>query len=221
MLKSPILSAEHAKQIYDELGVKQDSQAYYEDPAFDRLIANGAFGTAKSVLEFGCGTGRLAERLLIDYMRQEAAYMAVDISPVMVRITQDRLAALSNRATVLHTDGSMLLPIGDNHIDRFLCTYVIDLLSNDDARQLINEARRALKPSGLLCVASLAKGRGNLPRLISLIWTAIYRLVPHRVGGCRPVSLMPLLEEGSWRVTYHDHVAPYGIASEILIAERS
>ena len=39
-------------------------------------------------MEFGCGTGRLAERLLRDHLPDAATYVAVDSSSTMVSLAQ-------------------------------------------------------------------------------------------------------------------------------------
>lgn len=221
MSKPRILPAEHLKHIYDGFGAKQDSQAYYEDPAFDCLIAHGSFDDALAIFEFGCGTGRQAARLLSRHLPQQATYIGVDISPVMVRLAKGRLRAFPNPIAILRTDGSMSLPVGTGRIDRFLCVFVLDLLSDEDARALIREAHRTLKPGGLLCLASLTKGRTLGSSLISLLWTIVHHFKPEIVGGCRPVRLKPLLDEGCWQIKYQNQVAPYGIASQVLIATKS
>ena len=60
-----MLNREQAKTFYDRLGSRQDSQAFYEDPAIRDLIAEADFETARSIFEFGCGTGRGQTELLI------------------------------------------------------------------------------------------------------------------------------------------------------------
>src|SRR4051812_10077889 len=118
-----------AKAFYDRFGAKQDRQAFYEDPALARLSAHAAFGEARSLVEFGCGTGRFAARLLADSLPDDARYHGIDISPTMVRIARARLAAWSERATVQVSDGAIRLPVPSGSCDRVLCTYVLDLLS--------------------------------------------------------------------------------------------
>jgi hypothetical protein len=56
-----ILSSERAKRFYDWMGAKQDTQCFYERPALADLIVHLELARAESVIEFGCGTGRLAE----------------------------------------------------------------------------------------------------------------------------------------------------------------
>ena len=58
------LTHEQARRVYDCIGRCQDTQPTVERRAVDELVARGAFGEAGAVFEFGCGTGRLARRLL-------------------------------------------------------------------------------------------------------------------------------------------------------------
>jgi hypothetical protein len=60
---APLTHAE-ARTFYDRFGSRQDWQAFYEDAAVERLLVAGRFDLASTVVEFGSGTGRLAERLL-------------------------------------------------------------------------------------------------------------------------------------------------------------
>jgi ubiquinone/menaquinone biosynthesis C-methylase UbiE len=59
-----VLKPSEAKAFYDRFGKKQDDQSFYEDLATDDLIAHARLGEAEKVLEFGCGTGRFAYRIL-------------------------------------------------------------------------------------------------------------------------------------------------------------
>jgi ubiquinone/menaquinone biosynthesis C-methylase UbiE len=46
------------------------------------------------------------------------------------------------------SDGSPRLPAGDGEYDRFVSTYVLDLLSAADTVDLLAEAHRVLRPGG-------------------------------------------------------------------------
>jgi hypothetical protein len=52
------LSHRETRRVYDRIGAKQDTQAFYEDVATRELIRHGDFASATAVFEFGCGTGR-------------------------------------------------------------------------------------------------------------------------------------------------------------------
>jgi len=213
------LTAAEAKAFYDRFGGKQDRQAFYEDPALTRLIAHAAFGDARSVFEFGCGTGRFAARLLSGVLPGEARYQGVDISPTMVRIARGRLAPWSERATVGLSDGSMRLPAPDGSCDRIVCTYVLDLLSADDIVAFLGEARRILTPDGMLCVVNLTDGRRGMTRLVSSLWRRIHAVRPQLVGGCRPIRLRDLLSPVEWEIAHRSVVSAFAISSEVVVAK--
>jgi len=214
----PVLSHDEARAFYDRFGARQDKQAFYEDAALDRLIAHGRFEEAHAVFEFGCGTGRLAERLLARHLPEGAAYTALDSSPTMVGLATERL--MSWRATVIAGDGRMTVPAADGAFDRFIATYVLDLLSEVDARALIDEAHRTLAPGGLLCVAGITHGTGGLSVPVMALWRLVAGLAPRLVGGCRPQRADRLLLEDRWRVDHRSVVTAWGVASEVLIAAR-
>ena len=65
----PELTHAQAAAFYDRFGSRQDLQRFYEDAAIDRLLANAALPQAHAVVEFGCGTGRLAARMLDGLLR--------------------------------------------------------------------------------------------------------------------------------------------------------
>ena len=94
------LDALSARRFYDRIGVLQDTQRFYEVPAVRRLVALGDFEHAEAVVELGCGTGRFASNLLENVLRPAATYLALDVSPGMIRLTKQRLAPWADRARV-------------------------------------------------------------------------------------------------------------------------
>ena len=137
------------------------------------------------MFELGCGTGRLAENLLARHLPADARYLGADISDTMVTLSQARLRRFGGRARVLRANGTVPLPVADGGFDRFLAVYVFDLLGPGDAAAVIAQARRLLRPGGLLCAVSLAPGQDPAARLISQAWTGIWSRAPGLVGGCR------------------------------------
>ena len=216
----PVLSREQARRLYDRIGARQDTQAFYEDRAIEVLVQHGQFGTAHRVLEFGCGTGRFALRLLSHHLPQNARYRALDLSPTMVCLARERLAPFGSRAEVVLTDGSP--PLGEPAAsrDRFVSNYVLDLLSEEDIIAVVREAHRILEPEGLLCLSSLSTGTGSPSRFVSRLWSRVHALRPALVGGCRPLELLSWAPAKHWRVRHHAKLAPFAVSSEVLIAER-
>src|SRR5262245_12531739 len=147
------LTRAEARAFYDRFGARQDSQGFYEDAALDVLVQHGDFENAAAVFELGCGTGRFAARLLAAHLPPTARYRGVDLSPTMVTLARERLRPWTGRADVEPSDGSP--PRGDALWDRFVSTYVLDLLSPQDIAGTLAGASRLLRPGGLLCVVSL------------------------------------------------------------------
>jgi ubiquinone/menaquinone biosynthesis C-methylase UbiE len=213
-----VLTPSQAKKFYDRFGTKQDAQAFYEDAAIDDLIAHAAFEQADSIFEFGCGTGRFASRLLGKHLSRSASYLGIDISKTMIDIAGQRLSPYAKRARVALSDGTMSFPLSDHSVDRVVSTYVLDLLSETDIQKAVFEAGRVLTPGGRLCLVSLTKGRAFVSRVVSKLWSALFRLYAPLVGGCRPVRLESFLDPQRWSIEYRNVVTQFGVPSEVLIA---
>lgn len=207
--------AAQARAVYDRIGRAQDWQ-FYEDRAMTRVLTDCAPQTAQAVFEFGCGTGRLAVRMM-ELLPPTARYLGVDISPVMVALATKRLAAWGDRAQVRLVDGSMPLPAERHSADRIVCTYVFDLLDDADAAGVLDEFERILTPDGLVCLVSLRPGITRYERLVSKLWTTVWRRAPQLLGGCRPISLDQVLGRG-WTIRHQHGVHSWGLVSEVVVA---
>lgn len=212
------LSHPEAKAFYDRFGARQDSQAFYEDRAVQELVQYSDLAHAGSVLEFGCGTGRLALRLLSEELPPEARYLGLDVSDTMVALASSRLTPYRDRAEVRLCNGGVDLPVPDASVDRVVSTYVTDLLSDADIGRLLEEAKRALTPDGRLCLVGITHGVGLVGRMVSRMWSAIHALRPSLVGGCRPMLLVPHLAGPDWSIVHSAIVQAWGISSEVLVA---
>jgi SAM-dependent methyltransferase len=214
------LSPSEARRVYDRIGRTQDAQAFYEDHATSELVAHLDLATAHAVFEFGCGTGRFAASLLSHHLPDDAIYRAVDVSPVMVALAEQRLATFGRRATITLTDGGPPTNEPSGVYDRFVSTFVLDLLSLDDIARVIHEAHRILRPGGLLGLSSLTHGFTRASRALGWLWARLHAFKPALVGGCRALELAKLLPEAEWEVRHHARIAPLGIALEAIVALR-
>ncbi len=213
-----LFTRQQAKAFYDRFGSKQDAQAFYEDAALDDLIAHAGFEQSASVFELACGTGRLAQRLLSRHLPATATYLGIDISTTMIGLAAPRIAPYADRAKVMQSDGAMQFPLPDHSVDRVVCVYLFDILSEDDVRQAIAEARRVLKPGGKLCVASLTEGVTVASRIVSTLWSQAFRLHPLLVGGCRPIRLDQFFVPASWSLDRRNVVVRFGVPTEVVVA---
>lgn len=213
------LTLKQARAVYDRIGRVQDWQAFYEDATTDRLVANAELGGYQTIFEFGCGTGRLAQRLL-RALPSSVTYLGVDISPVMINLAKSRLAAWPERAKATLVDGSLPLPADDASADRVLSTFVFDLLEAEYARAVLNDLRRILAPDGRLCVASLGHGERVIERGVSRTWTGLWDVAPRLVGGCRPINMSALIGH-DWQILHHSRVHRLGLVTDVVIATPS
>lgn len=211
------MTASEAEAYYNRFGKKQDSQGFYEDPALNDVIAHASFENAERIFEFGCGTGKVAARLLREHLPPAATYLGCDVSPVMVGLAAQRLKMYSNRAKVLQTDGTVYFPLPDHATDRVISSYVLDLLSEQDIRTFFAEAHRVLLPGGKVCLASLTKGATLLSRIVSSVWMAAFRIRPSIVGGCRPVLIDNYIDWDRWKREHRNILTPFGVPSEVLV----
>jgi ubiquinone/menaquinone biosynthesis C-methylase UbiE len=184
------------------------------------LCAHLDLGAAKRVVEFGCGTGRLAAELLEGQLPPDARYLGLDVSATMVELTRGRVARFGDRVEIRQTDGAPRVDAPDASFDRFLSAYVLDLLSEADVAAVLAEAHRVLAPGGRLGLVGLTRGTSRLSRGITRLWETVHRWNPAWVGGCRPLSLRGFVDDDAWRTIHHEVVEPWGIASEVLVAER-
>lgn len=219
MTNSRGFTQEQTIAYYDRFGAKQDKQGFYEDIALAELVQYGRFEEATRVVEFGCGTGRFAERLLTDHLPSHATYWGCDVSTTMLKLTEQRLIQFGERAETWKYIGEGQLPLPDASADRFVSTYVLDILSFDEIDFMIAEAGRILAPDGLLCLASLTNGAQGVPKLASALWKMVYALKPSLVGGCRPIELKPFLAGADWEVLHCKVVIGRGISSEVIVAQ--
>ena len=215
-----LLSYDQARRYYDKLGAMLDTQSFYEDAAVEDLASHLDLKTCHNIAEFGCGTGRFAAEMLESLLPKDAFYFGLDVSETMVTLAKDRLARYGERAEIVQSDGTMRIDRPEGTFDCMISTYVLDLLSDDDIRNLLKEAHRVLKPGGRLGLASLTKGRTAVTGLVSSLWSGVHRISPWLVGGCRPIEVSACLASSQWHVDYNNIVSSFGLSSEIVVASK-
>lgn len=214
-----MLSYQEAKTYYDAFGKKQDKQ-FYEKTALEKLLRHGVFQKAENIIEFGCGTGKVAHKILIEYATEKTNYTGLDISQTMIDLTWKRLGKFAERVKVYRTDGAPVIPEKAESFDRFLSTYVFDLLNESDIKEGLKEAHRILKRDGYLCLAGLTHGTSLLSRFVEKLWRSLHRLNPLIVGGCRPTHLIQYLAKEQWEIIHNSVILSFGVPSEVVIAKK-
>lgn len=139
--------------------------------AADVLARLSGIATDATILDVGCGTGRVTEALLAVVPRGRV--LALDASADMVALARERLGA---RATVWCQD---VLELSlEEPVDAIFSTAALHWVTDHD--RLWVRLARALRPAGVLEVQ--CGGEGNLANVRSAIETVARDLAPELVG---------------------------------------
>jgi ubiquinone/menaquinone biosynthesis C-methylase UbiE len=207
------ISPEAARRFYDRLGQGYDWAERYEGRAKKLALARLDLSPGQRVLNVGVGTGQEHAQIQSAVTPDGLAF-GLDLSPVMLKLTQDRLGVPLCEANAGR------LPFTQASFDRLFSTYVLDLISAAQLPSLLTEFHRLLKPGGRLVLVSLTEGV-NLPSKILVgLWKMAYAVSPVACGGCRPVQLAGLVGQAGFSQVEREVVVQLGIPSEIIVAQR-
>jgi trans-aconitate 2-methyltransferase len=139
--------------------------------ASDVLARVGGIARDATVLDVGCGTGRVTEALLALVPRGRV--LALDASADMVALARERLG---DRATVWCQD--VLSLDLDQSVDAVVSTAALHWVTDHD--RLWARLARALRPAGVLEIQ--CGGQGNIDRVREAIEAAARDVAPELVG---------------------------------------
>ena len=137
---------------YDRIA---DPMTRWGTSVLDRLPLRGD----ETVLDAGCGSGRVTERLL--ERLPHGHVVALDGSPAMIREAQARLAPAGDRVTFVVADLGAPLPLEPASVDAILSTATFHWVPDHAA--LFRHLARVLRPGGPL--VAQCGGVGNIARL--------------------------------------------------------
>lgn len=121
-----------------------------EEPKLAALLDRWRILPGERLLEPGCGSGRLTERLA-PLVGPEGEVLAMDLSEEMIARARQRPLLAPARAVV----GSVrAVPVADGHFDKVICLNVFPHF--EAARDVAAELARVLRPGGELFVAHLS-----------------------------------------------------------------
>ena len=200
-------------------------QRFYEGPPVDLMIEKCKIKDDSTIFEFGFGTGYLADELLTKY--PQSTYIGVDVSKTMHKLATQRLKGFDSERVDLRlamdTVGA-IKAMPDRSIDRFISTYVFDLLPKSNMSDVIFALQRKLKKDGKICLVSLTKKVDDsnvISKMILNGWNSVARFCSLCLGGCRPIDLRYPFDVTltAFKVVMDTVSVAYGILSEIVIAE--
>ncbi len=206
------ISTAGAQQFYSWLGARHDLGARFEREAKAQAMQLLDLRQGQRVLDLGSGTGS-GLRLMRQQIGPTGSIYAVDLSPVMAGLSDDRGAT-----TTAVQANAIQVPFGDQTFDRILSTYLLDLLPASGLTTVLAECRRLLKPDGRVVLVSLTAGVDNVSRAVVGAWQSVYRIHPLLLGGCRPVPLVRLVRESGLAIITDRVVVQGGVPSAIVVA---
>jgi len=109
-----------------------------EEPIFDRHPVGGG-----SVLDVGCGTGEITERLAAKYPR--ATFTGIDLEEQHLERARARCARFGERVR-FHNGDALALPFSEAQFDLVICRHLLQAVP--DAGRVLGEIRRVLGPGG-------------------------------------------------------------------------
>lgn len=185
-----------------------DEGLYLAQPILERLD----FARAPLVLDVGTGTGRLPLALL-EQPGFQGRIVALDLSRKMLARAAAKLAPFGERVALLHHPAEAL-PFPDGAFDLVICLETLEFLM--DARAVLGELVRVLRPGGLLVLTNrqgpdarlmpghtlaheaferLLRDDLGLGQVEVLPWQFDYRIVyARKPGNAAPVGARPLEE---------------------------
>lgn len=127
---------------YDFLGTTIFYQSIHQ-----RLLSYTTLPNSCQVLDLGCGTGRLLNRLAAKF--PDLKGIGVDLSPQMLNVARQNN---QYHPRLIYTSGNAeSLPFADNQFDAVFNT--ISFLHYRDPQQVFSEVSRILKPQGQFYLA--------------------------------------------------------------------
>ena len=187
------LSGRRIQTLYDSMSPIYDLVTRHEKRSLKRALEIANLGENLVVLEAGFGTGKTVVELAKKVGNTGQIY-AIDVSMKMTNRTRGvlRRRNLLDRVSLIVGDAENT-SFRDAIFDLVFSSYMLDLIDTTVIPRVLLEFKRLLKPSGWLVLVGLSKGSKWHDNMKLYEW--LYRRSPSLLGGCRPVQLVPYLQE--------------------------
>jgi ubiquinone/menaquinone biosynthesis C-methylase UbiE len=180
-------------------------------PLHDAVLARIDGMEPSTVVDLGCGTGQLTQRLIREF--PDATMVGLDLSGGMLTAAAGRLRETGGDARALVRADALQLPFASSSVDLVVCTESFHWYP-DQARAL-DELARVLEPGGRLLIASIATLTGAGDRLLRRATGAggrtVRALPPHRIRE--------LLAGSGFDVIHQRRIARLGLLAWPLLTD--
>ena len=210
-MSNATLPKERISDVYSKIAPLYDIWAWLtETKARSRCLELAAIRDGEDVLEVAVGTGLAFVKILIanPFGRNEG----VDLTAAMLIRAERRAARTRLRGYRLRVGDAYDLDFPNDSFDVLVNNYMFDLLPERDFPVILEEFKRVLRPGGRLALVNMTRGA----RWYNGTWDFLYRIDPALLGGCRGVSLMPLLQRSGFRKTKREYFSQLTFPSEVV-----
>ena len=200
---------------YDRLSRWYDLLAASEQPLVQLGVVSLAVQPGESILEIGPGTGH-ALLALARAAGPAGQVTGADLSPGMLRRAETRLerAGLGRQVRLVCADAARL-SLPPSSFDAAFLSFTLELFDEPAVPLVLGECRRVLRPTGRICVVSLASEGGS--RQMLRLYTRAHARFPTWVD-CRPIAPAALLEGNGFRVQEILRRSLWGLPVQIVRA---
>lgn len=205
------IKKEQVPDVYGKLASLYDIWAWLtERDARDRCLELAAIRDGEDVLEVAVGTGLAFVRIL--EANPSGHTEGIDLTAAMLTRAEKKAARTGSDRYRLRVGDAYELPFPDDSFNVVVNNYLFDLIPEQDFVTVVGEFKRVLRPGGRLAMVNMTNGK----RWYNGIWSRIYQMNPALLGGCRPVSLLPVLRQCGFRHTTREYISQFTFPSEVV-----
>jgi ubiquinone/menaquinone biosynthesis C-methylase UbiE len=213
----PMLEAKLDKHrvadVYRRIAPSYDLWAWLtETRARNRCLELAAIQDGEDVLEVAVGTGLAFEKIVA--ANPSGRNEGIDLTEAMLARAEKKARRTGSGNYRLQVGDAYDLDFPDGSFDVLINNYMFDLLPEQDFATVLAEFRRVLRPGGRLAMVNMTRGE----RWYHGTWERIYRINPALLGGCRGVTLLPVLKECGFRHATRETISQMTFPSEIVYA---
>lgn len=184
-----------------------------ESQATDKVLELANIQGGESVLEVGTGSGILFEKLVTQ--NNNGFTKGIDLSADMLAKSKQRCHSYqTSRNFLLQQTSVYNLSSSEKKFDVLVSCYMLDLLPEEDFVSLMKGFKKVLKPSGKVVLCSMTFGWKWYQRS----WEVLSRYFPKLFTECRPINVIPYLEEAGYHIEEVRYISQNTFPSQVVLA---
>jgi ubiquinone/menaquinone biosynthesis C-methylase UbiE len=205
------IKKERVPDVYSRVAPLYDIWGWLtERDARQRCLRLAAVRDGEDVLEVAVGTGLAFVKIL--EANPSGHNEGIDLTSAMLMRAEKKAAQSGVDGYRLRVGDAYELPFPNDRFDVLVNNYMFDLLPERDFPIVLEEFKRVLRPGGRLAMVNMTHGE----HWYNGIWARLYRINPAILGGCRPVSLLPLVEQSGFQNTAREFYSQFTFPSEVV-----